>query len=59
LPEFSGFEGFPELTFQDRENGFDDVSLMVFFLIEIQSNPSAVISGDPLSFSVPYGDKRT
>jgi hypothetical protein len=30
-PALPGFEGFPELSFQDKEHGFDFVSLMVFF----------------------------
>jgi hypothetical protein len=52
------FESFPELSFQDREDGFDFVSLVILFFIERERNPSAVIPGDPLPFSVPDWDKR-
>ena len=54
---FSCLEGFPELSFQDGEYGFDLVSLMIFFLIERLSDSSSIVSGNPFPFSVSYGDE--
>ena len=58
MPVLTSFECFPELSFQDRENGFDFVSLVIFLFIERERNPSAVIPGDSLTFSVSDRDKR-
>ena len=54
---FTSFEGFTELSFQDRENRFDFVSLVIFALIEQLSKLSSIVSGDSFSFPVPDRDK--
>jgi hypothetical protein len=58
LSEFTSFESFAELSFQDREDGFDFVSLMIFFLVKRLSDPSTIISGDSLPFSISNRNKR-
>ena len=56
---YLSLEGFPKLSFQDIEHGFDFVALMIFFLIERQSDSSSIISEDTFPFSVSDRDKGT
>ena len=56
---FPSLERLTELSFQNREYGFDFVSLMVFFIIKRQSDSFSIISGDSFTFSISDRDKGT
>jgi hypothetical protein len=56
---FPRFEGFSELSFQNGEYGFDFISLMVFFIIERQSDSSSIITGNSFTFSISDRDEET
>jgi len=56
--ECTCFQRFPELSFQNGENCFDLVSLMVAALVEGPCEFSSIESGDSFPFSGSDGDKR-
>jgi hypothetical protein len=58
-PVFPSLEGFPELSFQDGEHGFDLVSLMVLIQIKRFHHLFSIIPGDLFSFSIPNWDERS
>ena len=58
-PVFSRLEGFPELPFQDGEDGFNLVSLMVLIRIKQFRHSSSIIPGDSFTFSGSDRDKGT
>jgi hypothetical protein len=56
--EFSGFQSFPELSFEDGEYGFDFVSLMVPCFVERLGEFSSIDAEYPFPFSGSDRDKR-
>ena len=56
--EFSCFQRFSELSFNDGERGFDLVSLMIPGLVERSGEFSTIDAKYPFSFSVSDGDER-
>jgi hypothetical protein len=56
--EFSGFQSFAELSFNDGEYSFDLVSLMIPDLSERSGEFSTIDAEYPFSFSVSDRDKR-
>jgi len=57
--KFPSFKRFTELSFQDGENSFNLISLMILFFIERLGESSSIVSEDPFTFSVPDRDNRT
>jgi hypothetical protein len=56
--EFSGFQSFAELSFNDGEYSFDLVSLMIPGLVERSGEFSTIDAEYPFSFSVSDRDNR-
>jgi hypothetical protein len=56
--EFSCFQSFSELSFNDGEYSFDLVSLMIPGLVERSGEFSTIDAEYPFSFSVSDRDKR-